>query len=118
MGRLSEIDEEDRPFMIVDKDTGRMYDMRVDEQVEDANKKAILGSQIIPKGKSRPVAAGACNRSPDKKAIKKSIALHQNRTPLISGGRNSVANVSMSNNLNIHGRKSLFGSQITMNDIR
>lgn len=31
---MGQIDEEERPFMIVDKDTGRIYDVRNDAQVE------------------------------------------------------------------------------------
>ena len=31
---MGQIDEEERPFMIVDKDTGRVYDMRNDKHVD------------------------------------------------------------------------------------
>jgi hypothetical protein len=31
---MGQIDEEERPFMIVDKDTGRIYDIRNDAHVE------------------------------------------------------------------------------------
>lgn len=31
---MGQIDEEDRPFMIVDNDTGRIFDTRIDRHVE------------------------------------------------------------------------------------
>jgi len=30
---MGQIEEEERPYMIVDKDSGRVYDMRIDRQV-------------------------------------------------------------------------------------
>jgi hypothetical protein len=31
---MGEIDDEERPFMIIDKDTGKVYDIRDDKQLE------------------------------------------------------------------------------------
>ena len=33
---MGKIDEEDRPFMIKDQDTGKIYDTRIDKHVEKA----------------------------------------------------------------------------------
>ena len=33
---MGKIDEEDRPYMIVDNDTGRIFDTRIDRHVEKA----------------------------------------------------------------------------------
>jgi hypothetical protein len=45
---MGAIDEEERPFMIVDKDTGKIYDLRNDNAVERLTNVATtrLGTQM------------------------------------------------------------------------
>jgi len=47
---MGQIDEEERPFMIVDKDTGRIYDIRNDAHVERLTGLATtkIGNQLKP----------------------------------------------------------------------
>lgn len=46
---MGQIDEEERPFMIVDKDTGKMYDLRKDRVVDRlTNRNSVrIGSQFV-----------------------------------------------------------------------
>jgi len=48
MVNMGAIDEEERPFMIIDKDTGRIYDMRNDNAVERLTNVATtrMGTQM------------------------------------------------------------------------
>ena len=36
---MGQIDEEDRPFLLIDKDTGRVYDMRNENHLKKLNEK-------------------------------------------------------------------------------
>jgi hypothetical protein len=49
---MGQIDEEERPFMIVDKDTGRVYDMRNDKHVDRLTDTATtrMGTQFAQSG--------------------------------------------------------------------
>ena len=45
---MGKIEEEDRPFMIVDNDTGKIFDTRIERHVEKANKESVSSSIYIP----------------------------------------------------------------------
>lgn len=43
---MGKIDEEDRPFMIKDQDTGKIYDTRIDKHVEKATFNAPMSNSV------------------------------------------------------------------------
>lgn len=44
---MGQIDDEERPFMIIDKDTGRMYDIRNDKHVGRLTENILSKSQVM-----------------------------------------------------------------------
>ena len=66
---MGAIDEEERPFMIVDKDTGKIYDLRNDNAVERLTNVATtrLGTQMP--SSSQAFETGASNEN-QRKTVK------------------------------------------------
>jgi len=72
---MGQIEEEDRPFMIVDNDSGKIFDTRIDRHVERANKNdSMAGSQYATPTKSKSVySSGSKDKSLKKNDLRKSM---------------------------------------------
>ena len=69
---MGTIDEEDRPFMIVDNDTGKIFDTRIDKHVEKVTNDARRTT--IHTKSSGPSLSQSSDDKANKKDLRKSMA--------------------------------------------